>query len=276
MNYNHAYHAGNFADLIKHITLISLLRNLKKKQAPFHVIDSFAGQGLYDLSSIESQKTNEHINGYYKLKRFDGDFPEIISGYLEIINKYSNHKEIYTGSPIIISEELRDIDRADFCELKSEIYEELKYNLYQSRKKIASHKIDGYQALKSLLPPTEKRGLVVLDPPFEVTDEFERLISATNLISKRYLQATILIWYPIKDSKKVHNFYEAIKKLKRESLKIEFSIDDSNSNLSSTGLVIINPPFIEKELALVFSFLREKIYEQKAKIIISKLYPNSN
>jgi 23S rRNA (adenine2030-N6)-methyltransferase len=271
MNYNHAYHAGNFADVIKHIVLICLIENLKKKPAPFHVIDAFAGGGLYDLDSCEALKTNESSFGYSKLKSYKSDIPEIISNYIKICSKYSSIKSMYAGSPIIISELIREIDRSDFCELKEEAFYELKTNLKKIKKKVASHKLDGYLSLKSLLPPMEKRGLVLLDPPFEETDEFDKLISSIELISKRYLQATTLIWYPIKDITKVRGFYEEVKKIGRETLKIEFSIDKSITNMNSTGLLIINPPFIEEQINSLLKFLRDKIYDNRAKFIISKL-----
>lgn len=269
MNYRHIFHAGNFADLLKHLVLIACLKNLHKKETPFHVLDAFAGIGLYDLDSLEAQKSKEHDSGIEKILSSNELLPDLLNDYKNLVLKYrTNTQKLYPGSPLIISEYLRSQDRGDFCELHPDDFYSLKRNMYKIENSFV-HPIDGYIGMKSMTPPKEKRGIILIDPPFEERDEFEKIIRALEVTCKRYNAATIIIWYPIKEIKKVQNFYKSLAEFKKEILKIELSLDSSSTNLKSTGVLIINPPFIKDELNLNLAFLKDKIYSNKAKFNIS-------
>ncbi len=275
MNYRHIYHAGCFADVVKHLTLIALLNNLCKKEAPYYVLDSFAGVGRYDLDSEEALKTQEADGGIKKIIPYENEMPELLTQYREIVLKYYNGNingktKIYPGSPLIISEFLREKDHLNCSELHPEDYVLLRRSL-RFVDNASSHNINAYAAFKSLLPPKQKRGLIFIDPPFEERDEFEKIQKALTDIYKKFAQATTMIWYPIKDHKIVSKFYKDLEGMGKEVLKIEFSVRDAKTNLGSTGVAIINPPFVKDILEENLKFLRDKIYKGDALYTISLL-----
>ncbi|MES2215615.1 MAG: 23S rRNA (adenine(2030)-N(6))-methyltransferase RlmJ [Pseudomonadota bacterium] len=266
MNYRHIYHAGNFADVVKHITLIALLQKLKSKDKPFAVLDAFAGLGLYNLDSVESQKTNESLNG---IKRFiDRDFSnELLSEYIRIVR---SHNGLYPGSPMITSHVIRENDRLIACELHEEDHVTLKNNMMGGAE---IHHLDAYLAVKAFWPPKEKRGLILLDPPFEVTNEFEKTLKVMSLIKQRFSSGMTMLWYPIKDDKVVQTFYEGYKKIGySETLILEFDMSRiETAGLQKCGLLISNPPDIMNILDQTMSLLAREIYNNLAKYSIRLL-----
>ncbi|MDX1924512.1 MAG: 23S rRNA (adenine(2030)-N(6))-methyltransferase RlmJ [Rickettsiaceae bacterium] len=279
MNYRHIYHAGNFADLVKHIILISIISNLKKKEKPFHVLDAFAGIGLYDFESQEMQKKREFLSGASMVLDYPGPLPDLLAQYKTILEKYaysgglnSGSPKYYPGSPKIISEYLGKNDVADFCELHPDDFCSLSKNL-RRQENANIHNIDGYLAVKSLLPPKEKRGMILIDPPFEKLDEFEKIVTSCVQISKHYSQGSIMIWHPIKNYQKVQDFYTSLAGLNREILRVEFATELSSVNLKATGVIIINPPYIAETLSENLSFLRDKIYKASTQFSLNLLPP---
>jgi len=270
MNYRHIYHAGCFADVVKHIILISLMNNLCKKEAPYYALDCFAGIGRYDLSSELALKTKESDAGIKKILSSTIPLPDLLQQYIKLAVQQNKESVTYLGSPAIIDSFLRREDHADFCELHPEDFATLKKNMRNSEES-SVHNIDAYTSLKALLPPKQKRGLILIDPAFEVTDEFERIKEGLEIIYKKFSQATTMIWYPIKDYPKVRDFYKALARLKKEILKIEFSLDQANTNLNSTGIIIINPPYIKNILQENLEFLEKKIYSGKADYTVTTL-----
>lgn len=222
MNYRHVYHAGNFCDIIKHLTLIAILRNLLKKEKPFAVLDCFAGIGLYNINSAEASKTNESESGIKKLLSALSSIdqvPELLNEFIRII-KSTGDKSFYPGSPLIIKNLIRPMDQLIACELQKDDYKVLQRII-----STGVHNLDAYVSLKAFLPFKEKRGLVFLDPAFEVKNEFEKLVNALRLIKQRAAGICTLIWYPIKDQKQISPFYADCKQLGfKEILKIEFSL----------------------------------------------------
>jgi 23S rRNA (adenine2030-N6)-methyltransferase len=247
MNYRHIYHAGNYADVVKHCVLILLIEMLKQKPKAFCILDTHAGVGLYDLQSEMSQKTAEYKSGinllFNKIHAVDLN---TIKNYLTIIQHYNvtDKLALYPGSPLFAINTLRDDDELIACELHPDDYSMLKKNL-RKYKNAHTHHINGYNGIKAFLPPKHKRGLVLIDPPFEKQTEFDDIISAINLALKHWRNGIYCIWYPIKDSKKVNQFYRELTILPHELITVEFSIDnnDSQVGLSSFGLVVINPPW---------------------------------
>ncbi|MCX7121980.1 MAG: 23S rRNA (adenine(2030)-N(6))-methyltransferase RlmJ [Gammaproteobacteria bacterium] len=251
MNYRHAYHAGNFADVVKHVTLIILLEALQRKETPFCFLYTHAGIGLYELQSEQAQKTKEYENGITKLFSADhSDAPLEIQKYITIVKKYNadSNLEFYPGSPLIVDAVLRENDRMILSELHKEDIHTLKDNL-SKRRTVSIHHIDAYLAMKAFLPPQEKRGLVLIDPAFEVQNECEQIIAALQRALRHWRSGHFMIWYPIKDEKLINDFYSDIKKFGTENFAIHFSIGNSvePGKLSECGLLLINPPWKVKE-----------------------------
>jgi 23S rRNA (adenine2030-N6)-methyltransferase len=283
MNYRHIYHAGNFCDIIKHLTLVAILKNLLKKPKPFAVLDGFAGVGIYDITSEAASKTRESELGVRKLFEVYNallpDFPPLLNDLIQIIRSTGSH-DLYPGSPLIIKNLIRPIDQLIACELHKQDYEFLK-NVVDT----GTHNLDAYLALKAFLPFEEKRGLIFLDPPFEKRDEFSKLVRALKMIKMRAENICTLIWYPVKVAEHVQQFYTECKSIGfKEILKIEFelsnkmvapSYDLTNMEekyyMNKCGLLIINPPYIHDELQLNLDYIVKQAYNMQARYIVELL-----
>ncbi len=251
MNYRHAYHAGNFADVTKHIIITALISCLSRKDTPFCYIDTHAGTGFYDLTSEFAAKTKEYENGIEKIIHHD-DPPTIIRLYLDCVHKINNRLsgekfaslQYYPGSPMIARELMRPHDHIIACELHPEEYQQLK-NTFNGDKQAAVHHQDGFLGLKAFLPPKERRGIVLIDPPYEDPDEFARIAHSLSIALKRWDTGVYAIWYPIKGRNQVENFYKSIKKnIAQPVFAIELTIyPDLPQHLNGTGMIIINPPY---------------------------------
>ncbi|MBP7189694.1 MAG: 23S rRNA (adenine(2030)-N(6))-methyltransferase RlmJ [Rickettsiaceae bacterium] len=264
MNYRHIYHAGNFADVLKHIVLISLINKLKQKEKPFGVLDAFAGTGIYNIAGEKAQKTGEAKTGIELIKS-GTNYPDLVAQYLDIVSSFS--KDTYPGSPAIIASLLRDNDRLIATELHSEDYAELKKNM-RSFKNSEIHHMDAYNATKAFTPLKEKRGLILIDPPFEVKDEFDKIINALTILNPRFISGIVMTWYPMKDKKTIADFYEKYKKIGyKESFILEFEIklEQKEGAMNKCGIIISNPPDVKKELQCVLDYLTSNIYKGIAK-----------
>lgn len=246
MNYRHIYHAGNFADVFKHVVLIALTQSLIRKDAPFCYLDTHAGIGQYDLQSEPAQKSKEFHNGILKIAAAANP-PPLVSAYLDCVSQLNqkNRWRFYPGSPMIVKHFLRPIDRMILCELQKEDYSTLK-SFFGSHKKTTLHHQDGYQALKAYLPPIERRGLVLMDPPFEQPNEFSALKENLAAALKRFETGVYAIWYPIKKRADTTRWIESLKTtLTRPCLTTELCIypDDVSNQLNGCGMLVINPPW---------------------------------
>jgi len=248
MNYKHLYHAGNFSDVFKHLVILSLIEFMKKKDKPFCYIETHAGAGRYDLTSKEAEKTKEYKNGVLKLIDLDLNTkekkPKIIKKYIDFIQK-QGFPPYYPGSPLIAESALRPVDRMILMELHTAELETLK-NLFYGNKQAAIHHQDGYLGLKAFLPPKERRGLILIDPPFEKPSEWEDLIKYLTIAYQRFPMGVYAIWYPLKDKAAVYTFQQALKKLDNaETIISEMTIypEDIQTGLIGCGMAIINPPW---------------------------------
>jgi 23S rRNA (adenine2030-N6)-methyltransferase len=254
MNYRHAYHAGNFADVLKHIVLVLCLEHLKKKDAPFRVIDTHAGCGAYRLDSTEAQKTGEWRGGIGRLmgpeaKPLPPAVAKILEPYLHLMAAETMREDkpmaAYPGSPRIVQALMRPQDTLIANELHPEDAKVLRGVLARDRRcKVMT--IDGWDALKALLPPKERRGLVLIDPPFEAEGELERLARALGDAVARFATGTVLLWYPIKDEAVARRFTEALRARAIEKLiAIELMVRAPRNPdvLNGTGLIVLNAPF---------------------------------
>lgn len=282
MNYRHAYHAGNFADVIKHIVLCRLLAYLKLKDKPFFVLDSHAGCGLYDLGADEAQRTQEAQDGIARLNKAT-DVPPEIAAYLSLVrglNPQSEDIAHYPGSPLIIKSFLRDKDRFVAVELHPEDVVRLRKAL-KNDYRVHIEARSGYEAIKALLPPSERRGLVLIDPPFEQTDEFQHLNKALSEAQRRWATGTYAIWYPIKSRPPVDKFLNGLRGMRFQEIWVAelapFSYSDLQ-RLNGCGLVLINPPYVlEAELRQILPWLcRLLAREAGASWRLERLIPNEN
>lgn len=245
MNYRHAYHAGNFADCVKHAVLLLLLRDLLRKPAPFCVLDTHAGIGRYDLLSTEAEKTGEWREGIGQVLRAHDP---ALADYAAVIEALG----LYPGSPAIAARLLRESDRLIACELHPEDVLPLRA-LFRNDPRVSVHCRDGYAALHALLPPKGiNRGLVLIDPPFERPDDFARCAEAVSLIRSRFRAAIVAIWYPIKHRAPVRAFHDALRDAGiRDVLACELLLRPAldPARLNGCGMLVVNPPFGFEERA---------------------------
>ena len=257
MNYRHAYHAGNFADVLKHAVLLALIEAMRSKPAPFCVIETHAGSGSYALDSKEAGKTGEYKDGISRLlypdlhggKADAAALPPLLRRWLDSVLAVAGNEEglkVYPGSPLQIANALRADDSAQLCELQSEEASRLA-ELFHRDARIHTHQRNGYEALKALLPPKEKRGLVLIDPPYEAQEaEYKQLEQAIRLCMQRWPTGVYAIWYPIKLRSQVQPFLRWLPRSgAKRVLRAELLLhpDDSPLRLNGSGMVILNAPW---------------------------------
>ena len=274
MNYRHAFHAGNHADVLKHLVLLALLDALKKKDTPFFVLDTHAGRGRYLLAAAESRKTGEADAGILKLMG-EAKMPEVVERYLRAVeaNNPVGALIAYPGSPLLVAQALRAQDRLAACELQPDEAAALK-ELFAHDARVAVHARDGYAAIKAMLPPRLgstkfARGLVLIDPPYEVQDnEYPQIISAVREALQRWPQATYAIWYPIKLRRSLQPFLRKAAALPAKSVllaELQVRPDDSPLRLNGSGLVLVNPPWkFDQQLAPALPVLKSALGEKGA------------
>ena len=246
MNYRHAYHAGNFADVAKHLALVAALVHLGKKDKAFFVLDTHGGSGRYDLTGDAARRTGEADSGIEKLRALAGrtDLPEILNTYLEIAARDEGH---YPGSPLIAARLLRAQDRLVAIEKHPEDAAALKAVLAPFRNAKAVEG-DGYRRLPALLPPPERRGLVLIDPPYEAPDEFRIAAGALTAAWRRFATGTYMLWFPIKSKAAADAFCgEVLSAGLTRALRIDIELQstprDAKERLTAAGLLVVNPPF---------------------------------
>ena len=248
MNYRHGFHAGNFADVLKHLALCELLRLLTAKDKKLFVLDTHAGAGGYDLSGALAQRTREADGGIVQLMAAPrAGMPAAVARYLAAVSGYNGKfgsgpaLRHYPGSPRLVRAALRAGDRFVTCELHPQDLLALKREFAGDRA-VEVRDEDGYHALKALLPPIERRGLVLIDPPFEVADEFERLTRALRQGVRRFATGCHVVWYPLKDEAAVDGFEQAFAAFK--ALRLQLRVPPAApGKLSACGVLVINPPW---------------------------------
>jgi 23S rRNA (adenine2030-N6)-methyltransferase len=252
VNYRHAFHAGNHADVLKHVVLLALCDALGAKPAPCFALDTHAGRGLYALDADAAQRTGEATEGVVRLL---GDPPgdPWIARYLEAVAacRAQHGDTAYPGSPWLLAHALRAQDRIACCELQPEEAAALKA-LFRTEPRVAVHRRDGYAAMKALLPPTVSgtrfaRGLVLMDPPFESQlEEFDAALAALRDGLARWPHAAYALWYPIKQRRALQPFYRAAAALPAKSIllaELLVRADDSPLRMNGSGLLLLNPPY---------------------------------
>jgi 23S rRNA (adenine2030-N6)-methyltransferase len=272
MNYRHAFHAGNFADVIKHIVLTRILTYLHQKQSAFRVIDTHAGAGRYDLTGDEAERSGEWRFGVARIlqARFSDQAQALVAPYLDIVRAFNPPRELiaYPGSPLIARALLRPQDRMVACEIQDAARKELISNLSRDPQARVVD-LDGWTALTAYVPPNERRGLVLIDPPFEDKDEFSRLAEKFAAAYAKWPTGIYMLWYPAKDRRGPERLARDVASVAaardgdgENCLRVEFSVapQTADSGLVSTGLLIVNPPWtLASELKTILPELEKPL-----------------
>ena len=270
MNYRHIYHAGNFADVLKHAVLARLIVYLQQKDKAFRVIDTHAGIGLYDLSSTEAQKTGEWQDGIGKLMAaaLPEDVTAWLAPYLDAVRALNPEGgvKLYPGSPKLTRMLMREQDRLSAMELHPADCETLR-DLFEGDYHVRVTELDGWLSLGAHLPPKEKRGIVLVDPPFEIEGEYERLVDGLVKAYRRFPGGTYCLWYPLKKGAPIKDFHEALKQTEiPKMLCAELSVrsDRETTGLSGSGLIIVNPPYtLHDELKTILPVLKSLLAQDR-------------
>lgn len=269
MNYRHAFHAGNFADIVKHVILARALTYLQRKDKPVFVLDTHAGLGSYDLESEAARKTCEADDGIGRLWSHLEGAPEPVAallapfvGAVRSLNP-ANEPRFYPGSPALIAYLMRPQDRAVFCELHPDDHRALADRFTRS-KRARVNQMDGWQALKTLLPPPERRGLVVIDPPFEARNEFDVMLAGLEAAARRFATGTFLAWYPIKHERAVAAFRTGLGQRFKDALLVETTVAaPADAVFHGSGMAVINSPYtLASELEMLLPWLMQHLERQ--------------
>ena len=245
MNYQHIYHAGNFADVAKNVGLLYCLSALKRKDAAFFVLDSHAGRGFYDLQAAQAQKSGEAERGVQRLIVKALDDEPLAEYFAAIRARRGKRLARYPGSPALIAAGLRQQDRAIFVELVPAEARAADRQI-ESRGRIRVEIDDGYAALKAFLPPDERRGLVLIDPPYESLDELKLMLRSFADAYRRWPRGIFLMWYPIRSAAQrsmVHARFDSLGIPKMLFADLAIHPDDAGLGLAGSGLIIVNPPY---------------------------------
>ena len=278
MNYRHAFHAGNFADVVKHALLARVIAHLRMKDTAFRVIDTHAGTGRTNLHGDEARRGGEWQDGIGRVFQhpFDGTVAALIEPYLSAIAAFNpdGALNIYPGSPLLIRHWLRPQDRLIACEYEAGAAQALARNL-RGDARVKAIAIDGWTALNAYIPPKEKRGLVLIDPPYEHDDELSRAADALCAAHRKWPAGMLLLWYPIKDARAIKRFIAALATCNlAKSLRIELSrANQTDEKLRGTGLIVVNAPWtFQDEAQILLPALARAFWpDQRSEIHIEAL-----
>jgi len=262
MNYRHAFHAGSFADVVKHAVLARIVAHLKEKPAAFRVIDTHAGAGAYDLAGPEADRTGEWREGVGRLTAatLAPALRDLLAPYLDAVAAFNDGMlKTYPGSPALAQHWLRTQDRLIACEREPNAARALAARL-RGDNRVRTVEIDGYTALNAYVPPKERRGLVLIDPPFEQTDEQGRIADGLAAAHRKWPTGIYALWYPIKDARESDGFARRLARLGiARMLRAELTLSGKGAErLRGSGLVLVNPPWkLEGELGVLLPALAE-------------------
>lgn len=260
LSYRHAFHAGNHADVLKHSVLALIAEYLKQKDKPFWYIDTHAGAGRYALDSAEAKKNAEFAGGIAKLLEHRHRMPDCLQPYFAVIDKLRSEAPLsYPGSPWFAAQLLRDADRLRLFEMHPRDAELLTQTFERDRR-VAVASSDGFDGLKALLPPPTRRALVLIDPPYELKDDYTRVIAALQDSLRRFATGTYAIWYPLLPRPESARLPQQLVALNAPSLRIELQIDKPTADFGmyGSGMFVINPPWLlQDQMKIVLPLLRD-------------------
>lgn len=268
MNYRHAYHAGNIGDVLKHVVLARLIVYFQRKDKAFRILDTHAGIGEYDLASEETRKTGEWQQGVGKVLGTEcpAEVAELLRPWLSVVETLNPDGGLtrYPGSPMVARNLLRKTDRMTLTELHPADFETLSA-LFAGDFQVKTIHLDGWMALGSFLPPKEKRGIVLIDPAFEATDEFERMTNAVIKGWKKWSGGTFALWYPVKDIRAIGRMHDAFADAGvRDVLKLALNVGKSgpDTRMLGSAMTLINPPFtLADEMRKVLPWLCDTLHQ---------------
>ena len=263
LSYRHGYHAGNAADVLKHFILTYVLDYIKKKDKGFIFIDSHAGAGKYLISDPYMQKNKEYLQGIEKILQLKSD-NIFLKKYLDLVKSinFNSDLKIYPGSCFLAARSLRPNDNLYFFELHPKEFLNLKKNFENDSRVIIENR-DSYQRLNKLLPPKEKRAVILIDPSYELKDEYEKVLKMLSDCYKKFPLGVYIIWYPVLKSKKSEKFiFNVLKKKYKNLSHVEMITDNLNNGMQGSGLFILNCPWsiendIKKSLETIFDCLKK-------------------
>lgn len=266
MNYRHAYHAGNFADVLKHAVTAAILLRMRARPKPMCYLESHAGAGVYRLDAPEARRSREADSGIMRMipaaPRSDA-----LAAYLQVIAALPENQVAllaYPGSPLLAAGLLGDDDRVVLTEAVSEEAAALR-RLFRHDERVAVHCRDGWEGLGALLPPTPRRGLLLIDPPYEASDDFRKVVSGLALARRRWPVGVLAAWYPIKDRRTLRPFHRELEAAGLGGvLRVELSVrpDDNPVSLNGSGMVIASPPWgLEQDLRELVDELGALLHE---------------
>lgn len=253
LSYRHSFHAGNPADVIKHLVLIETLTYLTQKDKPLEYIDTHSGVGIYRLANADAQKTQEYLDGIAKLWQYTGD-NQAIANYVERVKQFNKGElEFYPGSPLVADSLLRDSDKRWLFELHPQDSESLKNNMAElstRRKQTHVRKENGFAGLLGLLPPQAKRGCVLIDPPYEIKSDYEQVVKTVKKANARFNSGTIMIWYPVVTRERIEKMEQGLIASGIRNIQLfelATSADSDELGMTASGMIVINPPWTLKK-----------------------------
>ncbi|MBA6326612.1 23S rRNA (adenine(2030)-N(6))-methyltransferase RlmJ [Colwellia sp. MB02u-6] len=276
LSYRHAFHAGNFADVLKHSVLTLILEYMTRKDKGFYYIDSHSGAGMYQLSDEYAQKTGEYKEGIAKLIEND-DLPEALQPYVDLVknlNQETGELTLYPGSPGIARQFTRRQDSAHLFELHPTDIEHLK--VYSQRwNKSHVKQSDGYQGVLGLVPPPNRRGVVLIDPPYELKEDYLKAVRTVVNAYKKFATGTYILWYPVVKRELVEQMQNAFTKSEvRNLMQVEYCqhADTEEYGMTGTGLFIVNPPWqLASQLDEVLPYLKTKLGNAESQYSVKQL-----
>ncbi|HBC3996514.1 TPA: 23S rRNA (adenine(2030)-N(6))-methyltransferase RlmJ [Vibrio cholerae] len=263
LSYRHSFHAGNHADVLKHIVQSLILNSLQQKEKPFVYHDTHSGVGRYDLTHEWSEKTGEYKQGIARVWQQD-NIPAELDSYLDAIRQLNQGETLryYPGSPRVARAHLREQDRMVLTELHPSDYPLLEQEFHRDRQ-VSIYKEDGFARLKASLPPQERRGLVLIDPPYELAKEYRDVVRAIAQSYKRWATGVYAIWYPVVNRCDIDDMLEGLQGLEiRKILQIELGVapDTNERGMTASGMIVINPPWtLESQMQTILPFLKQAI-----------------
>lgn len=277
LSYRHSFHAGNHADVVKHIVQSLILDALKQKDTPFVYHDTHSGVGRYDLTHEWSEKTGEYKQGIAKLWQ-KNDLPKEILSYINAVKDLNSDDELryYPGSPRVGRAQLRDQDRMVLTELHPTDFP-LLLQEFRGDRQVRMYKEDAFDKLKASLPPKERRGLVLIDPPYELAKEYRDVVNAIKESHKRWETGIYAIWYPVVNRFDSSDMINGLKKAGiRKILQIELGVspDTTERGMTASGMIVINPPWkLESQMQAILPFLKQAIAPENGHFKIEWVVP---
>ena len=279
LSYRHAFHAGNFADVLKHSVLSLILDYMTRKEKGFCYIDSHSGAGMYQLADAYAQKTGEYKDGIAKIIN-DEDAPESLEPYLSLIKSLnlshdkSSELEVYPGSPGIAKAFVRRQDSSHLFELHSTDIQHLE-DFCQRWRKVFVKQSDGYKGVLGLLPPPSRRGVVLIDPPYELKDDYQKAVKTIIKAYAKFSTGTYILWYPVVKRELVEEMQQAFKTSEvKNVLQVEFCMaaDTEEYGMTGTGLFIVNPPWqLTTQLEEILPYMKAKLGTDATSYTLSQL-----